>query len=101
MRAAANRERDDGAAAAGWEVTRPTIAALALTRDIDYGQMSALIEAFHAVAVASRASSGTLIAAALHFAAESALGEETGLVDLARYVAARQVDKRQTKEGRT
>ena len=82
-------------------MTRPTIAALDLARGVNGGQMSLLIDAFRAVGVASGATDGTLICAALHLAAELAPGKETGLVDLMRYVAARHVDKRETKEGRT
>ena len=80
---------------------RPTIAALDLARGVNGTQMSALIDAFRAVGVASGATDGTLLCAALHLAAELAPGKETGLVDLARYVASRHADKRETKEGRT
>ena len=76
---------------------RPTIAALDLARGVNGTQMSALIDAFRAVGVASGATEGTLICAALHLAAELAPGKETGLVDLMRYVAARRRRRSSTR----
>ena len=76
---------------------RPTIAALDLARGVNGTQMSALIDAFRAVGVASGASNGTLLCAALHLAAELAPGKETGLVDLMRYVAARRRRRSSTR----
>ena len=78
-------------------MTRPTIAALDLARGVNGGQMSLLIDAFRAVGVASGATEGTLICAALHLAAELAPGKETGLVDLMRYVAARRRRRSSTR----
>lgn len=80
---------------------RPSIAALRVTRGMDADALWRLVDAFKATAAAANANRGTLIAAAIHLATETAPGEKTGLIDLLRCVAGRQHDRRETGKGRT
>jgi hypothetical protein len=73
---------------------------LALVMRQDADTMWRLVDGFKALAVAVKANRATVLAAAVHLLTETAPGEQTGIIDLIRYVAGRQQDNRETKEGR-
>jgi hypothetical protein len=80
---------------------RLSVRGLLLVTDLDADAMTRLVDGFHAMAKVVRANRATVLAAAVHLLTETAPGEKTGLIDLLRYVAGRQHDRRETKEGRT
>lgn len=79
---------------------RLSLRGLLLVTDLDADAMTRLVDGFHAMAKVVRANRATVLAAAVHLLTETAPGEQTGIIDLIRYVAGRQQDTRETKEGR-
>lgn len=80
---------------------RLSLRGLLLVTDLDADAMTRLVDGFHAMAKVVRANRATVLAAAVHLLTETAPGEQTGIIDLIRYVAGRQQDNRATRKGMT